>query len=331
MVSFVLRRAVLGLLVLTGLSLASFISLASQDITLRNRPLLPQYWAWLKGIFTGHTLAVFTQPVVSPVNPYARSTMLNAIGHTAIFLAVVFALVFVFAAALALVAASRRGSAVDVLLRALSYLAWGLPAFLLALLIQRIVFQFGSVRGIGPFPLAGWPGSCPAPFGLDMGGLQCAKAGTGFVFLGNLFRYLALPSITLALAFIGFHGRFLRSTLLETLDAPFITTARAKGLRERRVVLLHAMRASLPVFLSAVLADAGAIFGTALAVDWIFSLGGLGTVFISEFPNPQSDSPLLNTFPLQMLVVLAGAFVLITSFLAELAVISLDPRMRESR
>jgi peptide/nickel transport system permease protein len=118
---------------------------------------------------------------------------------------------------------------------------------------------------------------------------------------------------------------------LETLDAPFITTARAKGLRERRVVLLHAMRASLPVFLSAVLADAGAIFGTALAVDWIFSLGGLGTVFISEFPNPQSDSPLLNTFPLQMLVVLAGAFVLITSFLAELAVISLDPRMRESR
>lgn len=331
MLSFVVRRAVLGLMVLVGISVASFCALASQDITLRDRPLLPQYWGWLKGVFTGRSLHVFTQPVVSPVNPYSTSTMLNGIGHTAAFLAFTFVLVFVFGAGLALVAASRRGSVVDVVLRALSYLAWGVPAFLLALLVQRLVFQFGDIKGLGPFPLAGWPGQCPGASGLDLGGLRCAKAGSGIVYVGNVLRYLFLPSITLALAFIGLHGRYLRSTLLETLDAPFIVTARAKGLRERSVVLRHALRASLPVYFSAVLADAGAILGTSLAVDWIFTLGGLGNVFISEFPNPISDSPLINTFPLQMLIVLAGAFVLFSSFLAELAVMWLDPRIRDSR
>jgi peptide/nickel transport system permease protein len=331
MLSFVVRRAVLGVMVLAGLSLASFCALASEDITLRDRPLLPQYWGWLKGIFTGQTLKVFTQPVVSPVNPYSKSTMLDAIGHTAIFLSFAFLLVFVFGAALALVAAARRGSVVDVVLRALSYLAWGVPAFLLAMLVQRLIFEFGDINGLGPFKLSGWPGQCPGAFGLDMGGLKCAPHGSGIGYVGNVLRYVTLPSITLALAFIGFHGRYLRSTLLETLDAPFIVTARAKGLRERRVVLRHAMRASLPVFLSAVLSDAGAILGTSLAIDWIFSLGGLGTVFISEFPNPLSDSPAINTFPLQMLVVLAGSFVLFASFLAELAVIRLDPRIRDSQ
>lgn len=329
MLAFVVRRAVLGVLVLWVLSLLSFCALASQDSMLNGKPLLPQYWTWLKGLFTGHSVALVRQPVLSRPNPLARTTLLDAIGHTGALLVVALLLVLVLGVGLALLAAIRRGSSVDGALRAFTYLAWGVPAFLLALLVQRLLQRFGDDYGWGPFPLAGWPGSCPPALGLDAGVLpDCRAAGSGASYLANVFRYLTLPAATLAIGFIGLHGRYLRSALLETLDAPFVVTAHAKGLAESRVVLHHALRVSLPTFLSAVLSDFGAIFGAALAVDWVFALNGLGTVLVSDFPGPMDQSPFVNTYSVQIIVLIAGAIVLFASFVAELVVSGLDPRMR---
>jgi peptide/nickel transport system permease protein len=329
MLAFVVRRAMLGILVLWLLSLTSFCALASQDVTLNGRALLPEYWTWLKGVFTGHSVALVEQPAPSRPNPLAGTTLLDAIGHTAALLVVALLLVVVFAVGLALVAAIRRGSFLDLALRGLSYLAWGVPAFLLALLIQKLFDGLGNEYGWGPFPLAGWPGSCPPPLGLDLGVLPgCRAAGSGLSYVANVFRYLTLPALALAVGFIGLQGRYLRSALLETLDAPFIVTAHGKGLPERRVVLGHALRVSLPTFLSAVLSDFGTIFGAALAVDWIFALNGLGTVLISDFPGPEDQSPFMGTYSVQIVVLIAGAIVLAASFFAELAVAWLDPRMR---
>jgi peptide/nickel transport system permease protein len=329
MLAFVVRRAVLGVLVLWVLSLVSFCALASQDVTLNSRPLLPQYWTWLKGVFTGHSVALVRQPTPSRLNPLSGPTLLDAIGHTAALLVAALVLVLVFGVGLALIATIRRGSIVDVVLRGLSYLAWGVPAFLLAMLVQKLFESFGGDLGWGPFPLAGWPGSCPPAPGLDAGVLAgCPAAGSGLSYVANLFRYLTLPAATLAVGFIGLHGRYLRSALLETLDAPFIVTAHAKGLPERGVVFRHALRVSLPTFLSSVLSDFGMIFGAALAVDWVFALNGLGTVFVSDFPGPQTQSAFTSAYSVQIVVLIAGAIVLAASFLAEVAVAWLDPRMR---
>ena len=95
------------------------------------------------------------------------TTIFGALGHTTVLLVLALALVVVLSVALGLVAASRRGSAVDVTLHALSYLAWAVPAFLLALLVQALANSIGGTRGIGPFPLAGWPGSCPTGLGVN--------------------------------------------------------------------------------------------------------------------------------------------------------------------
>lgn len=331
MLAFVLRRAVLGVLVLWVLSLVSFCALASQDFNLGRHALLPQYWTWLKGVFTGQSVALVRQPAPSRLNPLAGSTLLDAIGHTAALLGAALLLVLVFGIGLALLAAIRRGSAVDVLLRGLSYVASAVPAFLLGLLVQKLFNGFGDDYGWGPFPLTGWPGSCPPALGLDAGVLpNCPAAGSGASYVANVFRYLTLPSLTLAIGFIGLHGRYLRSALSETLDAPFITTAHAKGLAERQVVFRHALRASLPTYLSAVLSDFGAIFGAALAVDWVFGLNGLGTVLVSDFPGPLEQAPFTNAYSVQIIVMIAGAIVLVGSFVAELAVAWLDPRMRAS-
>jgi ABC-type dipeptide/oligopeptide/nickel transport system permease component len=319
-IRFVVKRLALAVLVLFVSSLASFWFFATNTDPLQGHPVLPEYWAWLKGIWTGRS----THSLLSnfPLWPM----MLHALVHTCVLLVAALALVVVGSVALAVVAARRPGSAVDLLLRAASYLAWGIPAFLLALVVQLLAGDFGSAHGVGPFPIAGWPGSCPPGIGINAGTISCPPGGGGAHYVLNVLRYITLPAFTLALGFIGLHGRYLRSSLLDTLGAPYIVTARAKGLPERRVVFRHALRTSLVAFASALLADFGAIFGSALAVDWIFQLQGLGTVFIHEFPVT-SYAP-IDTYSVQLVLLLTASLVMISSFLGELLVLGLDPRLR---
>jgi peptide/nickel transport system permease protein len=129
----------------------------------------------------------------------------------------------------------------------------------------------------------------------------------------------------LAAGFVGLHARYLRTSLVVALAAPYATTARAKGLSERNVVLRHALRNSLVTFAAAVLADFGAVFGAALAIDAIFRLNGLGTLFISTL-NP--NVPVLDAYQLQLLLLMTGVLLLASSLLSELAVVWLDPRAR---
>ena len=322
---FLVRRLAFGLLVLVGLSAVSFCFFASlPDTNPSGGPVLAEYWTSVKGVGNGHSLQLLTQPAPTVLNRQP-TTLVAALGHTAALLAFTLVLVLVFSVALAVVAARKRGSSVDLLLRALSYLAWGVPAFLLALLVQKGLSSVASSKGVGPFPLAGWPGSCPAGLGIDSGIFgHCASAGSGVRYAINVLRYLTLPAATLAVGFVGLHARFLRSELLETLDAPFVNAARGKGLSENRLLRRHVLRVSLATFISALIADFGAVFGAAMAVDWIFELNGLGTVFVNEFPidNP---SP-VQIYSVELVLLMTGALVIVSSLLSELALLLLDPR-----
>lgn len=330
MTVLIVRRVGLGLIVLLALTCASFCFFAWLGGL--GRPpgpsLLTLYWHWLIGLWGGPTLHVFSQPTTTRNFTITGVTMLQALGHSVVLLGFTLVLVVLLSVALALVAASRRGSAVDVTLRALSYLAWAVPAFLLALLVQLFVNSVGGPRGIGPFPLAGWPGNCPAGIGLNSGYLTpCPGAGSGLRYVLNVLRYATLPAGTLALGFVGLHARYLRSTLLETLGLPYVTTARAKGLPERAVLLRHAMRASLATFVGALLSDLGAILGGALAVDWVFQFNGLGTVFVSEFPV---DVGSVNPYSIVPVLLLTALLVIASSAAADLSIYWLDPRTRSS-
>ena len=153
-------------------------------------------------------------------------------------------------------------------------------------------------RGVRRLPrkrLAGWCGSafvtCSAPRLLT------------FHYAGEVIRFLVVPSLALAVAFVGLHSRYLRSALLVALAAPYTTTARAKGLSERRVVLRHALRNSLGTFTSVLLLDAGAVLGAALAVDFVFRMEGVGLLFLGEIgatSSQSSDGPkLLDPYAVQ--------------------------------
>ena len=289
--------------------------------------VLAYYWAWVKGIPKGSSLHAFLHG--SPFDLTFSPSVLTALGHSAVLLGGAGVLVVVFSILLGAAAARRRGRPVDFVLRGVSYLAWAIPAFLLAFLVDLAVNALGSAHGLGPFPVAGWPGSCPAGIGINRGTISpCPGAGSGLRYVLNVARYATLPVLTLAVGFVGLHGRHLRAALLDALDAPYVTTARAKGLPERTVVLRHALRASLGAFVSALLGDFGAVFGAALAVDYVFQLGGLGSLFVHEF-NPNNGA--FNLYSLQVLVLVTAVLVLFSSLAAELAVERLDPRLRGNR
>jgi peptide/nickel transport system permease protein len=308
--------------VLAASTFLSFVFFWTHEIALKEQPVLPAYWHWVRGLFTGTSYTgLFRGPLWPAFAP--------AIGHTAALLVLTFLFVIPLTIGVAALAALRRNGPVDVLLRGVSYVAWAIPAFLLALVLALAAVSVGNQHGLGPFAIAGFPGSCPPGLGLNSGVLgHCPSAGSGPTYVWNLFRYLTIPAFTLAVGFVGLHARYLRAGLLQTLDSPFITTARAKGLTERRIVLRHALRISVAPFVGALFADFGAIFGAALAVDWVFKLNGLGTLFVRQFPL-DSYSP-LDVYSIQLVLLITGGLVLVSSLLSDTLLSALDPRLRKA-
>lgn len=320
MAQFLLRRLLLGLLVLLVASSATFLFFASKYLPLKTEPLAHAYWTWLRGIPTGRSLARGVGgermwPVVGP-----------AIAHTLALLALTFVLVVAFALLFGCLAAAVRGSALDVSLRGISYVAWSMPAFLLALVLQQTLGNFPGGYGLGWFPYAGWPGRCTGTPSFGVGGFQC-NSHFHVADVPAILHALTLPSIALALGYVGLHSRYLRSSLVEVLDAPFIAVARAKGLPERKVVLRHALRNSLVVVAPVAFSDFGAIFGASLAVDWVFQLNGIGTVFVNVL-NVNSTSASIDAYLAELLLLVGGGFVLLASVLSEVMISLLDPRVR---
>jgi len=319
LVKFLVRRVVLAIGVLLMVSFVSFCFFASTYLPLKGTPLLPAYWRWLRGVPTGHNLG---HGLLGPLWP----VVVPAMAHTLVLLALTLVVVVVVAVALGCLAAASRSSALDVVLRAGSYLGWAVPPFILGLVLQQTVGKAAGGSGLGWFPPGGWAGQCPGGLGIDLHTFRCPSAGNGLTYVGNIIWHLMLPAIALAVGFIGLHSRYLRSSLIAVLDAPYITTARAKGVSERQVILRHALRNSLITFVPALLNDFGAIFGASLAVDLIFSLNGLGTLFVRVL-NVNGGAPILDTYAMQLLLLIGGLLVLTASLLGELAVGLLDPRV----
>ena len=151
--------------------------------------------------------------------------------------------------------------------------------------------------GLGWFPSVGWAGECPNGQGIDPHNFQCPAAGHGLTHVGQVIYHLTLPAFALALVFIGVQSRYLRNSLIDALDAPYITVARGKGLPERAVLFRHALRNAFVAFVPALVSDLGLLFGAALAVDYIFQLGGLGTVLIALLELESTASPRSTSMP----------------------------------
>ncbi len=138
--------------------------------------------------------------------------------------------------------------------------------------------------------------------------------------LGGL-QSVALPAITLGAVFVGPVARMTRSSVLDTLRADYVRTARAKGLTERAVVVRHALRNALIPVVTLIGLQTGFLLGGAVVTETIFSWPGIGRLAVGAIMS--SDFPMAQG----TILVLSAGFILV-NLAVDLLSTSLDPRVR---
>ena len=289
---FVLMQAVFGDPVVAMLGRDAdpdTIARLRQDLGL-NRPVYVQYLDWLGRLTHGDWGRSFRtgQPVLSAIT--TRIPLSLELAFLSLLLAVVLALV------LGTWTAVRPHTWVDGVVSLMTAFGTAMPNFWIAILL---ILLFALHLRILP----------------SSGSVSPVDDPWGHV------RAMLLPTVTLSAAFLCNLTRLVRAKMLEALSTDYVRTARAKGLRELRVVGLHALRNSVLPVLSILAVSMSRLFGGAVVTETIFALPGVGILLV--------DSILGRDFPVvQGIIVLTTVGVFTINFLIEIAYAVVDPRVR---
>jgi peptide/nickel transport system permease protein len=233
-------------------------------------------------------------------------------------------LLLLLAIPLAALAALRPRSATDRGVLTFSLLGLAVHPFVLAILVRE-----GFARGLGAPRYSYCPLTSHAvplsPGGIYYTGPTAPKPCGG---VADWATHMAVPWLAFALFFAPLYVRMIRARLVETLGERYVTTARAKGAGEGRIVLRHALRNVAGPLLPMVALDAGTALTAAIYIETVFGLHGLGHLSVETLSGEtfqgRYDLPFLNG-----IVFTIGVFVVLLSVTADIASAWLDPRVRE--
>ncbi|HSM58326.1 MAG TPA: ABC transporter permease [Candidatus Sulfomarinibacteraceae bacterium] len=213
-------------------------------------------------------------------------------------------LAFIIGIPAGVIAALRHNTMVDYGATFLAVLGVSIPNLVLGPLL---ILVFGVY--LGWFPIAFWGADPPFILGIF------PRPTLEF------WYHAAMPVFTLGTAFAALVARLTRAGLLDVLDQDYIRTARAKGLRERVVIVVHALKNSLiPVVTLLGPLMAGAVTGS-LVVEEIFALNGMGRRFVSSVGEREY-------FLLTSLTLIFGVLLILGNLLVDIMYAWLDPRIR---
>jgi peptide/nickel transport system permease protein len=262
-----------------------------------DRPLPVQFFDYLGDTARGEfgISYVFSRPVSEVIADALWPTIL-LVGVATIGATVIGTLIGIWGA-------WRRGSVVDTASMGFGLVTYAMPEFWLGMLL---ILMFAVTLGWFPTSFMSTPG------------VVDASAGAHVV---DTLEHLFLPALTLVLALLGEYALIMRSSVIETMHEDYVTTARAKGMREALVLRKHVVpNALLPVVTLAAL-NLGFIVSGAITVETVFSWPGLGQLTFRAI-NGGPDYPLL-----QGLFLLFSAAVIFANLAADLLLGLLDPRI----
>jgi peptide/nickel transport system permease protein len=273
-------------------------------------PLWERYFIFLKGVLHGDLgISIASQrPVLEDIGQYAPATIeLSTIG---------FLISIVIGVPLGILAAIRRDSFIDHVARVVSLIGVSSPTFWLAF-IMLALFYGGLQIAPGPGRLDPIAFSPPTVTGLFL--IDSLIAGDIATFR-DAAAHLVLPSLVLAAATLGLITRTTRASMLDNLHQDYVRVARAKGLREARIVNGHVLpNALIPIVTLGGLAYANLLTG-AVMTETVFSWPGLGRY---TFRSAEALD-----FPAIMGITLVVAVTyLIINLLIDLSYALLDPRV----
>jgi peptide/nickel transport system permease protein len=270
---------------------------AANILSIRHRlgldqPFYVQWFDLMKQLFTAQLVSYSDQlNVVSQIWQGLPVTFSLSIGAGIIWLA--------FGVLVGVISAVTAGRFSDRSITVLALIGISMPVFWLGILLRYV---FAEQRSW--FPDGGYTPLTSSP--------------------AQWFYHLILPWLTLAVLFIGFYGRVLRSNILDTINEDYVRTAKAKGLSPRRILIKHVLRTSLiPIVTLFGLDFAAVLGGGAILTETVFDLHGVG--FYARTAIGNLDLP-----PLIGVTLFGAFFIVLFSTLVDVAYAYLDPRIRAS-
>jgi len=257
-----------------------------------DRPMIIQYFSWLGAFIRGDWGSSFVarQPVFGLIMERLPATLLLMVSGITVSLIV--------SVPLGLIAAIRRDTWIDHTLTFGSFVGLSIPVFWLGLMLI-IVFSVW----LGWFPTGGI-----GPPGVDPS-------------IATRIWYLTLPTVAISMVSLSFFTRYLRASMIETMDEDYMRFNKARGLPPLRRYMRHAFRNAGIPFVTVVAIHIPEFLVGALVVETIFSWPGTGRLFW--------DSAIRFDYPVLMgVLVLGSLMVLASNLLADVAYGKLDPRVR---
>jgi peptide/nickel transport system permease protein len=255
-----------------------------------DRPFLIRFGTWLWDILHGDLgTSIFTNLPVS-------SLIAQRIGPTFSLMAITLVLTILIAVPLGVMAAWKAGSWLDRTIMGFTVFAFSLPVFVLGYLLAYVFalqFEWLPVQGYTPLAEGVWP----------------------------WLRNLILPAIALGDVYIALIARITRASMLEVLQQDYIRTARAKGLDQRSILFVHALKNAAVPIVTVIGIGVALLIGGAVVTESVFAIPGVGRLTI--------DAILRRDYPVIQGIVLMFSFLyVLVNLMVDLTYTLVDPRIR---
>jgi peptide/nickel transport system permease protein len=215
-----------------------------------------------------------------------------------------------------ILAAIRRHSLIEYVTMLGSLVGISMPVFWIGLML---IYWLGAQAGW--FPLSGTvSNTVDIPSVTHFYTLDALLSGNPTAF-GDVVWHLVLPSITLSTITMAIVSRMARSSMLEVLSSDYLTTARAKGLRDQAVVLRHALKNALIPVVTVIGLQLGALLSGAVLTETVFGRVGVGRYIVTAITA--RDYPVV-----QGTVIVVALFVVAINLVVDITYAALDPRIR---
>ena len=255
-----------------------------------DQPIHMQYLTWLGDVARGDFGYSFRgrRPVAEDL--FRRVPVTVELAVMSILIGVVVAV------PLGVTSALKQNTQTDFWVRVISLIGVSMPSFWMAVLLLLLTSVYLKV----PIPIM-WTSPVEDP-------------------LNNL-KIMLLPALAVSLNLMGSIARYTRSGMLEVMRQDYVRTARAKGIRERGVLVRHALRNALIPVITVIGLQLGALLGGTVIIEQIFGLPGIGWLMLQAIS--QRDYPVV-----QSTVLFIAAVSLVVSLVVDVLYVYLDPRIR---
>ena len=246
-----------------------------------DRPFIIQYFSWLGRFIRGDMGTSYMD------GSSVAGKLLTALPNTLKLTFFSIIVTILFSIPLSMISAVKKGKIIDNIIRLLSFMGNSLPNFIVSLLLLYV-------------------------FALKLGWFPILSSGSAISFV--------LPTLALAIPMTGKYIRQVRSAILEELNKPYVEGARARGLKESKILIFYVLPNAMTTLLTLMALSMGSLLGGTAAVEMIFSLPGMGYMVTNAVIN--RDYPVIQAF-----VVWMSLIYIVINLVTDIVCYYLDPRL----